>query len=113
MWLFYSDSKTHRLDGVFKLPTGEKRVLVRWLLFLHSDFEYKWPDFYLPGYDPATRLPKTWWQKRFSVFFVSPAKAEKFLSAGHYPVWPFISVVDYKAALRNPRLLSGRASHSA
>jgi len=30
---------------------------------------------------------------------------ERFTKTGHYPVWPFISVRDYKAALKNPKRL--------
>jgi len=106
-WLFYSDLEEHRLKGRHKLPTEQKRACIRWLLFLHSDFNYEWPDIHLPGYDPATRIETSVWKRIFSSDnTLDNNEATQFLSSGHYAVWPFISVADYKSALANPRFLS-------
>ncbi|NSX55630.1 hypothetical protein [Parasulfitobacter algicola] len=108
-WLFYDDFKTHHLKGRYAMPSDQKRACIRWILFLHSSLEYKWPDLYLPGWDPSLRIKKSFWQRIFSLDALPTDKAKAFLCSGHYAVWPFISVIDYKSALSNPTLLSGRS----
>lgn len=116
-WVFYDDLKEHRLVGRHTLPSDQKRACVRWLLFLHSDLEYGWPDIRLPGLDPVSRVePNSWrraWQRANLQDTLAPKDVDQFLSAGHYKVWPFTSVADYKAALRSRRLLAGRGKTAA
>lgn len=110
-WVLYSDMKAHHLTGTHRLSPDTRRICVRWLLFLHSDRPYEWPDIYLPGIDPAARGEPRYWRRLFfgfSTYAVAPDAAQNFLAAGHYPVWPFLSAADYRQALRQPRLLSGR-----
>lgn len=109
VWLFYDDVSEHRLTGRHKLPRDLRRGWVRWILFLHSDLPYEWPDLPHPGVDPEPRITTSLLGRLFAPLgglresWVTP-----FLSAGHFPVWPFLSVKDYKRALAAPRLLSGR-----
>lgn len=107
-WLFYDDFKTHCLDGRNGLSIDQRKSCVRWIIFLHSDQEYSWPHIALPGCDPNLRVRKSVWRGLLGLdrSDLSSEEARRFLAAGHYAVWPFISVQDYKKALRSPRLLS-------
>ena len=110
-WVLYDDLKEHRLIGKYRLPPDQRRACVRWILFLHSDLLYEWPTIYLPGIDPASRTQRSFLKRLFSVHQdLSEENAAQFLSLGHYPVWPFLRVVDYKNALSKPRLLSASAA---
>lgn len=105
-WLFYDDFKTHKLTGRHKLDATTKRMIVRWIIFLHGDFDYQWPRLSLAGADPSVRVEQSAWQQLFFPSGLKRTKVNEFLKAGHYPVWPFGSVKDYKAALSKPRFLS-------
>jgi hypothetical protein len=110
-WVFYDDFKEHRLIGKYRLSPDQRRACVRWILFLHSDNPYEWPTIYLPGIDPASRIQRSFLKRLFSVHqHLHEKEVSDFLSAGHYPVWPFIRVADYKKALSQPRLLSTSAA---
>ena len=107
-WLFYDDFKAHRLEGQSRLCVEQRKSCVRWIVFLHSDLDYRWPSFPQPGSDPKIRISTGFWRRVFCGAFGLPQQdAIKFTRAGHYAVWPFISVQDYKRAIRSPRLLAG------
>jgi len=100
MWCLYDDIRTHKLSGSYALTKEFKIEVARWLMFLYSDAEYKWPKIGKPGF----RQKPTWLcraipfaQKRF----------EKFRGAGDYSVWPFLRREDFEAARRKPLSLSG------
>lgn len=107
-WLFYDDFKDHHLAGRYGLSPEQKRACVRWILFLHGDLPYVWPDIRFPGADPAARVEQSVFRRLLSLSnTIDPERAAEFLSAGHYPVWPFQKVSDYKKSLAAPRLLAG------
>ncbi|MEO9824559.1 MAG: hypothetical protein ABJF50_09115 [Paracoccaceae bacterium] len=109
-WVFYDDSKEHRLIGKYRLPPDQRRACVRWILFLYSDHLYEWPTIYLPGIDPASRTQRNFLKRLFSMHqHLNEDQVMNFMSTGHYPVWPFLRVADYKKALAQPRLLSASA----
>jgi hypothetical protein len=114
-WVLYTDMKTHKLTDRHRLSADMRRICVRWILFLQNDHEYQWPDIPLPGIDPATRMQKDFWRRLVGIGSntLDPDIAKRFLSAGHYPVWPFISAKDYKNALQRPKLLSGHIRKTA
>ena len=107
-WVLYDDLSEHRLTGRHRLTSDMRRICVRWILFLHNNHEYEWPDTILPGIDPATRTEQSFWRRLFGLpsTLLEPEVARRFLASGHYPVWPFVSAKDYSQALQNPRLLS-------
>lgn len=109
-WLYYDDFKEHRLERSHTLTEDERKACVRWIIFLHNDLEYKWPLIRHPGSEPSPRSGKGFWRKLLSLNFFDQSEEEviRFLNSGHYAVWPFISLQDYKHALRSPRLLSGQ-----
>ncbi len=107
-WLFYNDFKDHHLTGRYRLSPEQRRACVRWNLFLQGDLPYVWPDIRFSGADPAARVePSVLRRLLFSSSTIDPERAASFLAAGHYPVWPFQKVADYKQNLTAPRLLAG------
>ena len=42
-WCLYSDLERHKLTGGRKLADKQLKDIARFILFLHSDFEYEWP----------------------------------------------------------------------
>ena len=107
-WVFCDDFKAHRLDGKHRLSLNERRVCMRWLLFLHGKLPYEWPDLNLPGLDPAPRMQSSFWRRLFSQHQnLSEPEVKRFLSSGHFPVWPFTRVSDYKRALASPKFFAG------
>jgi hypothetical protein len=106
-WLLYSDMKEHRLVGLNSIGPSERREVVRWILFLDSDFEYLWPKMRTAGLQPLRRVRPalTRWLRWPDA--ISPKQAADFLASGDHNAWPFISRSAYKHALRNPRRLAG------
>jgi hypothetical protein len=111
-WLLYSDLHEHYLVGKDRVGPFDRREVIRWILFLDSDFEYVWPKLNLPGVDPLRRVRRLPWLHPFSDG-VSKRDAAKFLEAGDYFAWPFASRAQFKYALRNPRRLAGRQAAAA
>jgi hypothetical protein len=107
-WLLYSDMKEHRLVGRHSIGPSERREVLRWILFLDGDFEYRWPKMSLPGLSPLRRARSalTRWLNWPSA--ISSEKAADFLAVGDHNAWPFISRSEYKHALSNPRRLAGK-----
>jgi len=105
-WLLYSEMKEHRLVGRYSIEPSTRREVLRWIMFLDSDIEYRWRRISLPGLSPARRvrpLPT----RLFSFNTVSRERAAEFLAAGDHDAWPFISRSEYKLALKHPRWLAG------
>ena len=42
-WYLYDDVHKHRLRGEDALPGKARREVAKWLLFLYTDLEYRWP----------------------------------------------------------------------
>ncbi|MDH2355663.1 hypothetical protein QCM80_34075 [Bradyrhizobium sp. SSUT112] len=107
-WLLYSDMKEHRLVGRHGIEPSARREVLRWILFLDSEFEYRWRRMSLPGLSPLrrSRPALTRWLNWPNA--ISPERAAAFLAAGDHNAWPFMSRSEYKHALRHPRRLAGR-----
>lgn len=111
-WLLYSDMKEHRLVGRHSLAPIWKRKVLRWVLFLDGDFEYRWPVISLPGLPPMQRARPVVTRWLSGPNAISYESATEFLAAGDYNAWPFISRSEYKHALRHPRRLVGKPRSS-
>jgi hypothetical protein len=107
-WLLYSDMSGHRLVGRYA-ESNTRREVLRWVLFLDSDFQYCWPKMYLPGVQPFRRVRPALLRWLSWPNAISPDHAAEFLAAGDRLAWPFISRSEFKHALRNPRRLAGNA----
>jgi hypothetical protein len=106
-WLFHNDMHEHRLVGRYAVEASTRREVIRWVLFLDGDLQYRWPKMYLPGLHPLRRVRPALIRWLNWPNAISPEHAAVFLSAGDRLAWPFISRSEYKIALRNPRRLSG------
>ena len=105
-WNLYDDLSTHRAEGRHALTPDARRLVARWVLFLHSDRQYRWPPFsFMQIHNwPVNVLTLGWWERR------KRRRFEAFQRAGHFNVWPFLTTVEYKEALAKPRFLRGSAA---
>jgi hypothetical protein len=108
-WLLYSDVSGHRLVGRYA-ESRTRREVLRWVLFLDGDFQYRWPKMYLPGLQPLRRVRPALSKWLSWPNAISPEHAAEFLTAGDRLAWPFISRSEFKHALRDPRRLAGNTN---
>jgi hypothetical protein len=111
-WLLYSDMKEHQLVGRHSIEPSERREVLRWILFLDNDFEYRWPRMSLPGLSPLRRARPVVTRWLHWPNAVSFERAAEFLATGDYNAWPFNSRSEFKHALRHPRRLTGKPRSS-
>ena len=97
VWCFYDDFREHKMTGERKLTPEWRKIIARWVMFLHSDFEYEWPTVSYPGLRP---LEWTFFRNR----------EKRFMESGDYDVWPFIDHASYESAKANPVLLAGEVA---
>jgi hypothetical protein len=107
-WLLYSDMKEHRLVGRDSIGPSDRREVLRWILFLDSDFEYLWPKMQLPGTQPLRRVRPAITRWLHWPDSISPEQAASFLASGDHNAWPFVSRAEYRRALRDPRRFAGK-----
>jgi hypothetical protein len=102
-WCLYDDNYQHRAVGKHFLERPARDEIGRWILFLHSDHEYTWPQFsFLQIVNwPLNLLTLGWWERRKQVRF------DEFKAAGDFSVWPFVTRQDYDSALSHPKYLAG------
>ncbi len=102
-WNIYEDIGEHKAEGKYHLEKKERKEIARWIVFLHSDREYIWPEYsFLQIVNwPMNILTFGWWEK------AKRKKWEQFLEAGDFDVWPFCSKAELKKAINKPRLLRG------
>lgn len=98
--------REHRLIGRHSIQPSERREVLRWILFLDSDLEYRWPRMSLPGLSPLRRARPIVMRWLNGPNAISYERATEFLASGDFNAWPFISRLDYKYALKNPRRLA-------
>lgn len=103
IWCFYDDFKEHVLEGPFALAPEMKRVVARWIVFLHSNEPYQWPQIAFPGARP---LHRNWLTRRLGLVKLFNQKEQRFIKAGSIEVWPFIDLPSFENARRRPKLLS-------
>ena len=101
-WHLYDDLSTHRAEGKHALSPEVRRMVTRWIVFLHGDHEYRWPPFsFLQIYNwPLNLLTLGCWERR------KRGRFEVFRGSGQFKVWPFFTMAEYKAALSSPRFLA-------
>jgi hypothetical protein len=104
IWCFYDDFKEHTLQGPFALAPEMKRVIARWIVFLHTNEAYQWPNITYPGVRP---LHRSWITRRLGLVKLLSKKEQSFIKAGSFEVWPFISTQSFENARKRPKLLSG------
>jgi hypothetical protein len=103
LWCFYDDFEEHSMRGHWKLAKQDKATAARWVLFLHSDEEYKWPTFRFAGIRP---LHSGWFARLTGLARLRERHEAKFMIAGDYAYWPFISRETFEHSNANPKLLA-------
>jgi hypothetical protein len=105
LWASYEDIGTHKLTGKNAVSYDLKQRIARWLLFLYSDCEYRWPEISDAGFRD---LPADSWFGNFiRTIFGYEERSSAFLRCGDYDVWPFLAREEYENAIQNPILLNG------
>ena len=102
-WGMYSDVRTHYVGKHIPRHSDIRRIVARWIVFLHSDEEYLWPEYSFIRIInwPMNLLTFGWWERR------KKKRWEEFLEAGDFSAWPFASRAKLKHALKRPKLLAG------
>ena len=102
-WLCYSDNHEHKLAR--DLAHAVRKDVARFVLFLHSDLEYRWPPMrwlWAPIISwPLTVLTLGWWAR------VRARHVREWESHGDVEAWPFLTSSELSAACAQPRFLVG------
>ncbi|PDT87154.1 hypothetical protein CO669_26775 [Bradyrhizobium sp. Y36] len=106
-WSLYDDTRHHYATGRHAINCSGKRIVARWIVFLHSDREYLWPDYsFIQIINwPLNLLTLGWWERRKNI------RRREFRRAGDFAAWPFIAMTDLDAEAQEPRYLSGLRRH--
>ena len=100
-WRLYDDNSQHKATGKHYLDRKARRQIARWILFLHSDQEYYWPEYsFIQIINwPLNVLTFGWWER------MKKRKWDQFLEAGDFDVWPFCRKEELQKAIENPKLM--------
>jgi hypothetical protein len=107
-WNLYSDTYQHYATGKNAVSKTLKRDIARWIVFLHSDREYLWPEYSFVqvrglGFDILT----FGWRKR-----VWERRWQEFRDSVDFPCWPFQDARELTGEAAKPRLLAGNRTGS-
>jgi hypothetical protein len=112
IWSLYSDACFHSARGKYAIVGKERRRVARYILFLRSNLEYRWPAFRFAKFEinPVNWIRdifsfgRTWRERRAK----KQERWDEFKKSGDYNCWPFISREAFEAALKSPPYLAGR-----
>jgi hypothetical protein len=105
LWPTYEDIFTHKLAGEDAASEEMKRRVARWLVFLYSGVEYRWPRVSDAGFRD---LPgDSWLGEVVHALFGYGRKSAEFMAHGDYDEWPFLRREEFNDALKKPVLLGG------
>jgi hypothetical protein len=102
VWPLYDDMHEHKLTGVYRLKGDRRTFYARLLLFLTTDFPYRWPRL------QYWRLIYTLPIAVVTFGCVRLGLADFQSSGGDCSVWPFFSRSEYEEALKRPPYLRAR-----
>src|SRR5690554_6466485 len=115
-WCLYSDLKEHKLTGNDRLTDEALKDIARYILFLHSDFEYEWS--YLDPTNPLIRF--SFKDLLLSILTLGKhyrhkitereQQFDEFKNTGNYDLWPFIDKDQYEQQLKNQPFFAGQKS---
>lgn len=106
-WTMYDDTKNHYATGRYAIARDSKRTVARWIVFLHSDQEYLWPNYSLAQIInwPLNLITFGEWERRKRV------RLDEFKQAGDWAAWPFVARADLTKSFSSPRYLAGPRRH--
>jgi hypothetical protein len=87
-WCLYSDMKECKLKGADSLSDDARSVVARWVLFLKTDIEYKWPS---ASFKEA-------FLKSISLGLFGQNTLDKWEEFGDINHWPFINAKEFNDA---------------
>ncbi len=100
MWYVYDDIRRHKLKGEWALSKKQKETISRFILFLKSDVEYRWPQKHWEF--PLARL-----FLGIITFGLLPRYLDrKWKENGSWEVWPFLTASEFNEAKQNPVYLA-------
>jgi hypothetical protein len=114
-WTLYDDLNQHKLTKQHQLPQEQLKDIARYILFLHSDLEYRWP--YLDVTSPIIKFNL----KDLLVFLLTlghnyrkrvkqrQEELEQLKQQGAFSLWPFYSQEEYRDQLGKQPFLNGQA----
>jgi hypothetical protein len=102
-WGLYDDMYVHRATDTQSISRELRREISRWIIFLHTDQEYLWPEY---SFDQIVNWPMNWitfgwWERNKARVF------EEFMLAGDFSVWPFTKEQEFLHWLSRPRFFRG------
>ena len=99
LWYFYDDIKCHKNEGKMKLGKETENVFRQIILFLKSDFEYRYshPTFY-------ARVKEI-----FKSLHDHSKQKEKVQEEIEF--WPFLNRLEYELALTTPKYFKGSSTY--
>jgi hypothetical protein len=91
LWFLYSDISEHTMTGKHSLSEESRRAIERCILFLRSDFEYRWSPSKLRLANAVIRI--------LGLGRIVNLRETK--EAGETEVWPFFSQAEYQEVRRD------------
>jgi hypothetical protein len=102
-WFLYDDLHEHTLTAGYRVPGEYRRDIARWIIFLHSDEEYRWPR--ETGFSALPFLLLS-----LVTLGIAGYIRRKWNRSKHdETIWPFASDTDLKSAVSAPRYFGSRA----
>ncbi len=101
-WGLYDDMHEHKASGEHYLNKEARHDIARWIIFLHSDQEYIWPEYsFIQIINlPINILTLGWWERK------KEKKWQEFQESGDFKAWPFASNEEFEKCKARPKLLS-------
>ena len=87
-WCLYSDMKEYKLKGKDALCKADRSIIARWVLFLKSDIDYRWPS--------ASFKESVYKAVTLGVF--GQSTLDKWDEFGDAQYWPFSSKEQFESA---------------
>jgi hypothetical protein len=102
-WSLYDDNYQHRAVGRHAISKEGRREIARWIVFLHSDQEYLWPQYSFIRVSSWLGNVLTFglWRRRESRLW------KEYCEAGDISCWPFQNESELRKARVSPRFLAG------
>jgi hypothetical protein len=76
--------------------------VARWILFLHSDFEYEWP---IRSFISLSGCLLRLFTLGLAGLVLTPIKERRMRRLGSWDLWPFFREMDFQSANARARLL--------
>lgn len=100
LWLIYDDIRKHKHEGKWKVSEEQREIIMRIIMFLKSDIEFRWPT--VPGWYEGFR-PLIW---LFTFSVGTRSLDRRFEIKDDKNVWPFRNHDEIQVAKDEPKYLA-------